>query len=305
MDERRDPETDLHTGGSQPDDDTDESQPEDIMDEYIEEFNRLYGEDKAQETLEALLDIVATVESPHVHKKDIADHCDHVTLNNLSSQEILEKFQGLGLIVLITKVNRAKNGEEYIIPVETSLFPIFESSGWGLRRVDFENHDEARKLAEQFAERLKQASEDIPITTDKVPTTYETLLRHRLTEKTASDTLDNLSDITVNVDITIGSESINSNTTRYTFEIDGEATGIVTPRPKELEKFLKQEMVELTKAATDEVIVRCPCDSLEEHLQKIEPSGTGCTTSNEAHTAEFVSEDTVQFNTTLQTLEAP
>jgi len=273
------------------------------MDEYIEEFNEVYADDKAKEALEALLDSLKSVEKQHLYKQEIAEKCENVSLSDLTARSILRRFQGLGLMILITKVSGVKNGEEYVIPISTTLKPILAADGWGLRKEDLDGFPRAQELIQQFAERIGEYNEGLPIESEEAGTPYEAVLKHRLAAKSTGEALDNFDEISVDVDIRADSTEVNSNTTKYSFRIVGRAEGIATPRIDEIKAFLKQEMTKLTKAATQDVEPRCICGTIEEHLQRIEESGEGCTIAGDTHVAEFPEEGTVRFETALQNLE--
>lgn len=275
----------------------------DYMNEYIAAFNECYTDEKVKEALEALISSLDPTNKKHLYKQDIVDRCQNVTLSDLSSREILEKLQGFGLMLLITKVRGFRNGEQYVIPVSTILKPISESDQWGIRRVDFDEYPHSKKLVEQFAERIEEHDERPPIQADQADTPHEALLKHELAMKTTGDALDNFDEISVSVNITVDSTAVSNNTTKYEFKITGQAGGIAAPSVEEIEDFLKQKMTIWTKAATQEVESQCRCGTLEEHLQKIEDSGEGCAITRDCHTVEFTSEDTVRFETTLQNLE--
>lgn len=284
-------------------DDTNSASSSDYMDEYIAAFNECYTDEKAEEALNALISSLETANKEHLYKTEIADMCENVTINDLASRKILERLQGFGLMLLITKVRGFRNGEEYVLPISTILKPISESNEWGIRRGDFDGYPQAKRLIQQFAERIGEHDENPPIQADQVDTPHEAVVKHELAVKTTGDALDNFDEISVNVDIDVDSRAVSNNTTKYEFKITGRAEGIAAPSIEEIEDFLKQKMAMWTKAATLEVEPQCPCGTLEGHLQKIEDDGGGCTIMGDSHIVEFTSEDTIKFETTLQNLE--
>lgn len=270
---------------------------------YIQLFNKLYADDDIEQAMRALIKLIYDTDTVHIEKQEIASECPELDTSDLNINNTFEKLQAVAVIRLVTKIVGGANNEEYVLPNTSVIKTISDSNGWGLRSSDLDEYPRVEKLLKRFTNRYNSVEESPPIESDIVSSPHELYLEHHLMKKTSNQALDSLDEIDVSLEFDITSKSINSNTTKYRFELTGEVTGIATPDTNEILNYLKQEMVQLTLAAAHEATTRCPCSTIEAHLQQIEPDGNGCIITEDSHFAEFVEEDRVKFKTILSNLE--
>lgn len=270
---------------------------------HIKLFNEAYADPKTRQVIDALTAAMNKSSSEHLLKRDIAAECDDLDVKEISGHEILETLQALAIVRLVTKVVGAANNEEYVLPNSRVLQAVCKTMGWGLRAADLEEYPEAEELLKRFAEHYESLSGEPNNGEGSDPSPHELYLEHQIIRKEGGSSFLSSEDLDVSVDFTVDSRKVNSNTRKYTFEISGEIRGLTTAQNTEIVDFLKQEMMQLARAATHGTEPWCSCQSLEEHLQSIEPSGDGCRPAEDVHHAKFIEEDRAVFKTKLHNLQ--
>jgi len=270
---------------------------------HIELFNEAYADPKTRQVIDALTAATNNSSSEHLFKRDIAAECDDLDVKGISGHEILETLQALAVVRLVTKVVGAANNEEYVLPNARVLQAVCKTMGWGLRAKDLEEYPEAEVLLKRFAEHYESLSGELDDEEVAGPSAHELYLEQQIIRKEGGLSFVSADDLDVSVDFVVESREVNSNTRKYSFEILGEIKGLTTAQTTEIVDFLKQEMMQLTRAATHGTEPWCSCKSLIAHLQSIEPSGDGCRPDADVHHAEFIEEDRVVFETKLHNLQ--
>lgn len=281
-------------------DSEEQSSSTDALDKALNYLNELYVDDDSKEVLSALFELSEDA-NVRLRKKDIAEETSLET-GTIHAKDIFEKLQAVAIIELITKVRGAANNEEYVLP-RHEVCGVLQSTDnqRGVREVDFEDEEEARALLERFGQRLcalESSDGDAEVSTPR-----ELYLEYHLENKSAAGSIESMDDIEVSVSVNVQSRDVSSSKRKYSLTVGGSVTGIVGGRTREICSWLSQEIVQRVKAATYDTEVNCTCDSLEEHLQKAEPEGNGCTVSEDTHYVEHTEEDKIEFETELNNLE--
>lgn len=282
---------------------SDDDEPNEEVQPHIRVFNEIYADPDNRKALDAVFRVVSSSPQSHIEKKDIVDACEELTLSKLNSKNILEKLEAVAVLRLVTKVVGGINNEEYVLVNTSVLETINDSEGWGLRDYDLKNSPGVEALLRKFANRYDDIENPPSIESSDISSPHEIYLEHHLAEKTNDKILDSTDEVSVSIDFNIESKHINSNTTKYKFELEGEVSGITTANQKEIISYIKQQMVQLTIAATHEAESQCPCGSIKSHLQNIESEKDECVIAEDCHYAKFTDEDRIELKTKITNLE--
>ena len=262
----------------------------DPLDIYLDGINRaVYGDKAHKQTLHAIKRLVQTSNATQLTKRMIAQEAG-LTTKDLYNRNILETLQEFAVVYLIDKVNRDKGN--YVIP-EVILSRTLEEadSRHGLLRTDLTDNPEAKHLAQRFGKRLSNGG-GVPVQSTEVSSPLEAQMESSARYLGLGD----------QIEISVGLEGSNQERSDYSLVISGIAHNFNGNKQNELEDFLLTKMVSLSNAALDGFRVRCPCDSLEDHLLNVD-LGNEDFIPEDTHYVEFQNQRAV-FETHLHKIRS-
>ncbi|WP_435320640.1 hypothetical protein [Haloarchaeobius sp. TZWSO28] len=266
---------------------------DDPLEVYLTQINQVvYGDSVRKKALHAMLRLVFNSDDRPITKVAVAEEAG-LSTTDLYNKSVFEVFSDFGLVYPIKKVHRDKGA--YLTPDKILCRPLFETEPYGLMRTDVDEYERGRRLMCWFGSRLAEV-DTVPVESGELSRPIEWQMEFVAIEL----------GIEQPVDVTFGTVGMRAQgqSKQWRFIVTGTLEGDLTSADNgEVRDWLKRKMTAVTKASLTNHRVCCPCESLENHLVKVEQDQEQFIPEDK-HYVAFEGDGDVKFETVLNKLKS-